>query len=251
MRILNSYFQKIYVLALREDQERQNLIKHTLRGVDFEFVWGISMKTLFPNFSSISELPDDFLKVHGVNKQEVSHWTIGALGCAIGHRNILRKIVEDKIQTALILEDDVYENLHKKYSIESYLLKIPKDWELIYFGFIYPTKLMQKKYLPLFVKRVYSLITNMKVFNYSAFNRLYNFFPVNVNKYFQKSGIYIGAHAYALTEKSAEKLLVENTPLRERSDIHLMNFVYHKKLKVYNTSEPLFIQNKNLCSYTE
>lgn len=251
MQTLNSYFQKIYVLSLKEDLVRQNLVKHTLREVDFEFVWGVSMKNMFPNISSVGELPNEFFTIHEINKQEVLHWTLGALGCAIGHRNILRRIVDDKVQTALILEDDIYDNPKKKFSLESYLLNIPSDWGLIYFGFIYPSKLMKFKFLPLYIKQIYALITKMQVFKFMAYNKNYNFFPIGVNSHIQKSGVYIGAHAYAVTNSCAKKLLDANTPLSVRSDIHLMDFVYHKKLNAFNTVYPIFCQNKTLGSNTE
>jgi glycosyl transferase family 25 len=238
------------VLALVGDHERQKLIKHTLQGVDFEFVWGLSMKTLFPNISAIADLPDEFIEKYNINREEVSHWTLGALGCAIGHRNIHKRIVDNKVQTALILEDDVYEKHSKKFNIENYLLNIPKDWELIYFGFIFPTKLMRLTFLPLNVKRFYALITRMKVLKFIAYDKNHNFFPSNENKYYQKSGVYIGAHAYALTYTSAKQLLHANTPLRECSDILIMHFVYQNRLIAYNTIQPIFYQEKSLGSNT-
>lgn len=60
--------------------------------------------------------------------------TPGAIGCALGHRKIWEMIVQRKLKSALILEDDI--EFHPKFarSIQERWAAVPKDWGLVYFG---------------------------------------------------------------------------------------------------------------------
>lgn len=60
--------------------------------------------------------------------------TVGAIGCALGHRKIWQLVVERRLERALILEDDVEFSPKFASTIESRLTQVPRDWELIYLG---------------------------------------------------------------------------------------------------------------------
>lgn len=89
-------FAKIYVLNLeaREDRRDEMTLLAAASGIELTFVPGVNSKTLEPQ-----SLPDSYAA--GVI-MEPAH-----LACYRGHANIWRKIVEEGIETALILEDDV------------------------------------------------------------------------------------------------------------------------------------------------
>ena len=90
-------FGKIYVLNLetREDRHDEMAFIAAASGLQLEFVAGVNSKTL-----EKQSLPD----VYGTPQVilEPAH-----LACYRGHANIWRKIVEDGVETALIMEDDI------------------------------------------------------------------------------------------------------------------------------------------------
>eukprot|EP00331_Platyophrya_macrostoma_P010723 CAMPEP_0176426198 /NCGR_PEP_ID=MMETSP0127-20121128/11810_1 /TAXON_ID=938130 /ORGANISM="Platyophrya macrostoma, Strain WH" /LENGTH=202 /DNA_ID=CAMNT_0017807441 /DNA_START=273 /DNA_END=881 /DNA_ORIENTATION=+ len=60
--------------------------------------------------------------------------TPGAIGCALGHRRIWQRVVDEDIKTALILEDDV--EFHPRFArlLPDLWRRIPSDWGMVYFG---------------------------------------------------------------------------------------------------------------------
>jgi Glycosyltransferase family 25 (LPS biosynthesis protein) len=90
-------FGKIYVLNLeaREDRRDEMTFIAASTGLQLEFVPGVNSQTL-----EKQSLPD----VYGTSQVILEP---GHLACFRGHANIWRKIVEDEVDTALILEDDV------------------------------------------------------------------------------------------------------------------------------------------------
>jgi Glycosyltransferase family 25 (LPS biosynthesis protein) len=100
-------FGKIYVLNLetREDRRDEMTFIAAASGLQLSFVPGVNSKTL-----ETQSLPDSYA-VPGVIL-EPAH-----LACYRGHANIWRKIVEEGVQTALILEDDIDWDLTIRESI--------------------------------------------------------------------------------------------------------------------------------------
>ena len=90
-------FGKIYVLNLeaREDRHDEMALIAAASGLQLNFVAGVDSKTL-----EKQALPDNYGTPHIL--LEPAH-----LACYRGHANIWRKIVEEGIDTALIMEDDV------------------------------------------------------------------------------------------------------------------------------------------------
>jgi glycosyl transferase family 25 len=249
MNILNTFFDKILVIALKEDEERVQSIKENLKDFDFEFLWGVNMKHLFANVTSNKEIPEQFFHEHNVNRNEVLHWSKGGIGCGISHRNAIKYVVDNKLQKALILEDDVFFDNDLNASFEKAIPNIPKDWELLYLGYDYPTR-FHKDYFRIAGPYVAKFKT-INVLGMEASDKSKNFFPKKVNHYIDRAGVYMGGHAYALTLEGATKLLHENTPIKHYSDPLLMHMIYHNKIKAYNLRKPLIFQNKALGSGTD
>jgi Glycosyltransferase family 25 (LPS biosynthesis protein) len=90
-------FGKIYVLNLetREDRHDEMALIAAASGLEFTYVAGVNSKAL-----EKQSLPDTYGTPQVI--LEPAH-----LACYRGHANIWRKIVEDGVETALIIEDDV------------------------------------------------------------------------------------------------------------------------------------------------
>jgi Glycosyltransferase family 25 (LPS biosynthesis protein) len=90
-------FGKIFVLNLetREDRHDEMALIGAATGLEFTYVGGVNSKAL-----ENQAMPDTY----GTSNVIL---TPGHLACYRGHANIWRRIVEEGIETALILEDDV------------------------------------------------------------------------------------------------------------------------------------------------
>jgi glycosyl transferase family 25 len=250
MHPFNQHFSKIFVLALQDDLVRQNQIREQLRGVEYEFIWGPNIQKMFPYANCISDIPNDFFTQFDIDKASVLHWSLGGLGCALGHRLMMKKAIDSKESKFLLLEDDILlmDNTIKYF--DNAIKYVPANWELLYLGFEYPSRVMNMR-LPLFVKRCIGFFKKIDIIGLKSWVLGKSFFPITINEFIQKSGVCIGGHAYALTLESATKLFKVNSPLRFYSDPLLMQNVYHQNIISYNLVLSIINQNKVIGSYTE
>jgi len=118
MNSLNKVFDKIFVLTIPSFTDRIENMKQRLEGVDYEFFYGTYG-------GDLDVTP---------YREAGSRLTRGQLSCALSHYNIYKKIVEEDIQNALILEDDCIftENINR---IEEYAEQLPDEYSVFYLGF--------------------------------------------------------------------------------------------------------------------
>jgi glycosyl transferase family 25 len=67
-----------------------------------------------------------------------THLTVGAIGCAKSHREIYQKIIDENINSCLILEDDITidDNFNKKIkNVENYIKQNRLNFDLFFLGF--------------------------------------------------------------------------------------------------------------------
>jgi Glycosyltransferase family 25 (LPS biosynthesis protein) len=113
-------FGKIYVLNLetREDRHDEMALIAAASGLQLTFFPGVNSKTL-----DTQSLPDSYGTDYVI--LEPAH-----LACYRGHANIWRQIVEDDVETALIMEDDIDWDLNIREilpRVEDGLARITKD----------------------------------------------------------------------------------------------------------------------------
>jgi len=118
MNSLNKIFDKIFVLTIPSFMDRIANMNERLHGIDYEFFYGVYGKDLDPT----------------PYRQAGSRLTRGQLSCALSHYNIYKKIVDDDIQNALILEDDCIftQDINR---IEEYTDQLPDEYSVFYLGF--------------------------------------------------------------------------------------------------------------------
>lgn len=116
---LNDTFDNIFVILLK-DSVRERRIKQRFDGLNYEIVYGV-------------DGTKDVDKQHYESKG--SKLTYGQLGCSLSHVNIYKKMVDEDIEMALILEDDCIFNDNLK-NFNKYYNSLPKDWDMIYVGYL-------------------------------------------------------------------------------------------------------------------
>lgn len=94
---------KIFVINLEKDVDRRDSIKKQLDKLNlpYEIIPGVYGKNL-----SADELTIDYnaKKAHRIHCRNLS---LSEIGCALSHINLYKKIIEEQVSEALILEDDV------------------------------------------------------------------------------------------------------------------------------------------------
>ena len=92
--------------------------------------------------ASVLESVDyDFYPKHYLSPKPL---TLGEIGCAISHIKVYEHMVENNIESAIILEDDAIVSQHFKEIVEDTLNKINKNHELIF--------LITEKLNPIFLR---------------------------------------------------------------------------------------------------
>lgn len=187
-------FDKIFYINLDRRTDRkeniENIIKkHNLEKYTERFS-AIDGKKL--DFESIDNklISNEAIKDAFDNKQLYTTMTIGGIGCALSHYNIYKKIINEKINRCLILEDDITipDNFNEMCEyLEPHLSKL--DFDLFFLGY-HDTSIK------------YSYYYN---YRFKQFNRVYGLF------------------GYIVTLEGAKKLM-NIFPLKKQIDTEISNY---------------------------
>ncbi len=132
---------KIYIINLKKDTERKKHIQHlcAIHNLDIEFVDAVEGKIL--TREKILESYSESLALTTIGRK----LTLGEIGCALSHQKIYQKMLNQNINEAIILEDDI-EFQEKFLQIINNRKKFSKETELILLGYWHP-KIKNKKHL--------------------------------------------------------------------------------------------------------
>lgn len=198
-------FDKIYVINLKRRLDRRTTLEKKYPYLDFTFIEAIDGKQLkIQDLIYNRELNKSFFDPHGMV-------TMGVFACALSHKKAWDQALQDGVENALFLEDDVFlynkcieEN---KYTDEyqDILNEIQShDWDLLHLG---------KKKPQVFGMNVGKYLTVPK------FNNNYE-----------------GAHAYVATKEMIKTLSDNYLPVKYAADVYLEQYVNtHKVFTLRNS----------------
>ncbi|HET9056531.1 MAG TPA: glycosyltransferase family 25 protein [Chitinophagaceae bacterium] len=235
-QLLNSYFNKIFVLTIARATERHAFIKEHLEGLDFEFFWGIDKKDL-----TIDTLIKD--NIYNSEKARQIHrydreMTAGQIACSWGHAKIYEEIVKNGYKSVLILEDDVTANFDALQDFPQIMSELPQDWELVYFDYHKrEASTLNTKMQELFYHLRH--ISGSLKWNHTMINHLH---AKDYSTHLNKAGFHEFTSAYALTQNAAAKLLALQKPIAFVADNLLAYAVTNKIIKAFITVPRLFEQ---------
>ena len=184
---MQTEFDKIYIISLITNKDRQEFIKYQMNelGLDFEFVYGVDFKSLTNDAINIPIIYPEMYD-NGTCKEA------GTYGCAITHYQAVLQAYEFEYNNVLIIEDDVC-FIKNKNLIEEYLNNIPKDADFINFD---PRFLLEEEHN--------NLIDEIK-------NNNDNYLKISDN--YQKM---CGGMMYGLMNRNTIKLYLDN----QRKNLH-------------------------------
>src|SRR5690625_7690280 len=76
--VLNSHFDKVIVLSLKRSTDRQERVKKTLKGLNFDFFWGVDGRELnFDKMIQEGSYHESFTKIFKkIKEEEVKNLTM-------------------------------------------------------------------------------------------------------------------------------------------------------------------------------
>lgn len=122
--------------------------------------------------------------------------TRGAIGCALSHHKVYKKIVDENIPITLILEDDITIDPEFNEKIDEILDKCPDDFDILFLGYHNATLIYLQR--------------------------------DQINDTINKSAMVFGLFGYIVTNKGAQKLL-NIFPITKQIDTEISYNIYHDK----------------------
>ncbi|MGH9945617.1 MAG: glycosyltransferase family 25 protein [Pyrinomonadaceae bacterium] len=233
---LRNFYNRVFVVTAQGFDDRQESVRHELGEGDFEFVFGVNKDSTSKEEMIANGVYDETLAIKLDRRNKAM--TLGHICCSLGHRNVYRQIVENGIERALIFEDDAVTLPVPESEIEASLQNIPRDAELIYWGWRGTTKppphFKLKNWL---YKRQHDL--GLLKYTHTMIDNLY---PTDFNDHFMKAGKTFLTHSYSVTLSAAEKLLKLNTPIVLNADNALMFAVLSGDVRAYISKQQFFGQ---------
>ncbi|EEX51326.1 glycosyltransferase family 25 protein [Pasteurella dagmatis] len=200
----------IFVISLK-GSPRRDVISQRLNGLNlnFRFIDGINGKELTQD--ELNKVDYEFYLKRFNSRKPL---TIGEVGCALSHLSIYEMIVQNKIEKAIILEDDAIVSQVFESLVKDSIRKSPDNTEIIFYDHGKAKSYCWRK----------TISENYRLVHYRR--------PSKNSK-----RVIICATAYLITLSGAQKLLKVAYPLRMPAD-YLTGALQLTKLKAYGVEPP-------------
>ena len=208
---------KIIVISLKNSTRRENIAKR-LSGLGLAFTFFDATDGKKLPASVLESVDYDFYPKHYLSPKPL---TLGEIGCAISHIKVYEHMVENNIESAIILEDDAIVSQHFKEIVEDTLNKINKNHELIFFD--------HGKVKSHFFKK--QIVEGYRLAHYKT-----------PSKNSRRCIIY--ATAYLITLSGAKKLLNYAYPIRLPAD-YLTGLIQKTRVDTYGIEPPCVFRGLN------
>jgi len=223
--LLNSFFEKVYVITLKRATDRHTHVKKELTGLNYSLFYGqdkleFDVKELERKNIYNADLAK---KYHRYGKPMPA----GMIGCSWSHKLIYEDVIKNNYQKVLILEDDIIINKQAITQFASALKELPANWELLYLGYDKNEELKAELNLK---KVIYHLQRFFGLIKYTH-TMISNLYAKKVTDKIFTAGYHDHTHAYAITNVAAQKLNELQTPIKFFPDNLLAYAVTNNILK--------------------
>jgi|Laugrespbdmm15sd_2_1035082.scaffolds.fasta_scaffold03519_1 GR25 family glycosyltransferase involved in LPS biosynthesis len=200
-----------YIISLKEPIQKMEYLQS--QGINTTWIEGINGK----------EVDKNYVKNHFVNFYS-NFGPSGSIGCSLSHLKTWKTFLESGKDYCIIFEDDVVlkKNFTKRF--KRALKYTPNDYDILYLGNFGGTK------------------------NKNFFTIMFDFLQISseyrqINKYIAKPKVALGAHAYVLSKKGAEKLIrLLDKNIDNHIDYCIQNLVSKNLITTYTVTPRLAYQ---------
>jgi len=236
-QLLNKYYDKIYVVSLKDATERRERFSNYFKGLDYSFFYGAD-KNNFTKSQIIADgtFSEDLAKMHHRFNKTMK---LGEIACSWSHKMVYEDVLANNYKQVMIFEDDAVPDKEIVNHIPEILNDIPKDCELLMWGWKkngtrnFGTRLKQLLYHILHkagtLKWDHTIIRNM--------------FAKKFSPNLKKAGFHDYTYAYAINQNAATKLLSMQTPIQYIADNLLAHAATKAIVKGYITWPSVFLHD--------
>lgn len=242
IKILNNFFDAIYVITLKRAQERHIFFNKKLDGLKYKIHWGVDGKKLDYEDLIAKGLYDSekAKKLRHDNNDLI----LGEIGCALSHREVYSDMISNNYKKILVLEDDVYIDESSEKDLKLALRELPDNWESLYLGYKGNDSLKDRRvqiYGRMLLIYPFLYLIGMKGYSPVALRRK---FTRRYSDHLDLSGYHFGTHAYGLTTEGAKRLLNYQTPITQAADHALATLCMKNKINCFNVRKKIMHQNR-------
>lgn len=232
---LSSFFDQVLVISLPRFGERHAQVTNRLNGLPFRFFWGADKMDLPDN--SYDQASAIRLHRHG------KPLCMGEVACALSHRMAYEEMIRNGWKKMLLLEDDVLPLYDRLALLPGVLEELPRDWELVYFGYLKHEKVT----IGLRIKQMFYCVGSFLGLMKWTPIMVKNLLPRKFTAHVKKAGFHDCTHAYAITIEAARKLAALQKPVVYRADDLLSYAIMRGEIRAFVT-EPKFFDQENFHS---
>lgn len=212
LKLLNDYYDKIYVLSVHAAEERRKLFAERFNGLDYSFFYGADKN----NFT-INELIEKKVYSELLTKEHHRYNKVmkpGEIACSWSHRMIYEDMLKHNYSRMMILEDDGVPDPAMIKQIPTILAEIPADCELLMWGW---DKNGESDIAAFWKKTGYHIQNRLGFLKWSP-TMINHLFARPFSPHLKKAGFHDYTYAYAITRGAAEKLQQMQTPIQYIAD---------------------------------
>jgi GR25 family glycosyltransferase involved in LPS biosynthesis len=184
-----SDISKFYVISLDNviGRKKWDSMKTTIlssRLTKFPAIYGKLVNIEDPKYNMIIKRDWDYGNWK-YGRRDIVEMSDSEIGCCLSHYNVWKAVIKDKVDIAMILEDDdiKYNNEFIKYT-KNIVKTAPKDWDVILLGFMIPKRFLKDEI------------------------KVGDFYKINE---------FVLTHSYLISNKGAQKL-IHTTPINAPID---------------------------------
>jgi glycosyl transferase, family 25 len=237
INLLNSYFNKIYVLTIPRAVERHNQLQQDLSGLNFDFFYGVDKQSLTKEDLIENNIYSEEQAIQ--NSRYSKPMKMGEIACSLGHKLIYEDIIKNKYSKVLVLEDDVLFNEDGLTNLATIIEQLQDTkWDLVYFDY---NKNDTKKWFHSFKQILYHIQSKFGLlkWNHTMINHL---FAQPFSNNLKIAGYHDYTSAYAINNQAAQKLLQIHSPINFPADHALAFAITNKQISAFITVPKVFIQ---------
>lgn len=227
---VNAFFDRIFVITIPRNTERQERIRRDLAGLEWQFWPGVDGRLL--DEDAVRAVYDDAGAVRHFGRSLIA----GEIGLALSHRGIYDAVLQHDWRRVLILEDDVHLAPAGVASFPALTRELPEAWDVLYACTYRSEETWQLRIKLAFL---YPALHTLRLRRYdvAAARKEYS---QECSRYLRRAGRHFGTWAYAVTRRGAERLRALQTPVTMPSDVVLGTFSVSPASEVFLAKSNLF-----------
>lgn len=237
LKILDEYYDHVYVLSVPAAEERRKLFSERFNGLQYSFYFGADK-----NGFTTADLVEK--KIYSEDLAKKNHryskgMMPGEIACAWSHTMMYEDMLKNNYDRIMIFEDDAVPDPGRMNQLPQILSEIPGDCELLMWGWSKHGRSNLNTYLK---KAVYNIQSGLGILKWDR-TIINNLFARPYSSHLKKAGFHDYTYAYAVNRTAAEKLLQMQSPIQYIADNLLAHAVTKNLVTGYIVYPPVFLHD--------